>query len=210
MPDPRPRRPRRSLPGVERLDLRAIPSVIPMLLQAKSTIRAADLPEGSTPRPHEVRRQAFFAQYPARFYTGVGRFTDQKFQTFHQGEQKGQSNFFLVSEITMATVQPTDPGQPVTGQVYMFDRNASNTGNVLVLDLVNDGPLDKFGRPRRMTWTVNDSSGGSFQQATGQGTLRIQYKPGGKTTAQVLDTGRSLLTFRGSVYTTNLSTLLRF
>jgi len=181
-----------------------------MLAQSGKTARTADLPAGSTPRPHEVKRQAFYAQYPARFYTGVGRFTDQRYQTYQQGEQKGQSNFFLVSQITMATVQPTDSSQPVTGQVFMFDRNASNSGNILVLDPVNAGPLDRFGRPTKMTWTVNSSSSGNLQEATGSGTLKVQYKPGGKTTARVLDTGRSLLTFKGQIYTSNLSNLLRF
>ncbi len=212
MPDDRRRQRARARLRFEVLERRDLQSIVPMLIKAPTTpaVRAADLPAGSIPTPHEVRRQAFYARFPARFYTGRGRFTDQRFQTFHQGEQKGQSNFFLVSEITVATVQPTDPNQPVVGQAYMFDRNASNTGNVLVLDLVNAGPLDKFGRPTRMTWTVNGSGGGSFQQATGQGKLQIQYKPGGRTNAQVLDTGRSLLTFQGSVYSTNLSTLLRF
>jgi hypothetical protein len=203
----------RAILQLEVLERREVQSVLPMILKQPSPtarVRVADLPAGNNPTPHEIHRQAFYAQFPARFYTGRGRFADQRFQTFHQGAQKGQSNFFLVSQLTMATIQPTDPSKPVFGQVFMFDRNASNTGNILVLDLVNDGPLDKFGRPTRMTWTVNGSSSGTFTQATGQGTLRIQYKPGGHTDAQVLDTGRSLLTFRGSIYTTNLSTLLRF
>lgn len=212
-PRSRARGPRRLRPVVDVLERRDFPSIVPLLVSQAApaaSVKAAADTSGATPTRHEARRQAFYALYPARFTTGPGRFTDQRTQTFHQGEQKGNSNFFLVSELTLSTVAPKDPAQPVTGQAVLFDRNANNTGNILVLDLVNAGPVDKLGRPTKMTWTVNGSSGGSFSGAEGQGTLRLTYKPGGKVGGRVLASGRSALLFRGSVYTTGLSDLVRF
>lgn len=203
---------RRLRPTVEAIERRDLPSVVPLLAGRASIpvpAPAADAGE-STPTPHEAHRQAFYALFLARFTTGPGRFTDQRTQTFHRGAQRGNSNFFHVAELTLSTVAPEDPSQPITGQAFLFDENASNTGNILVLDLTSAGPVDRLGRPARMTWTVSDSSGGSFTDADGQGTLKLSYKPGGRVGGRVLAAGRSALLFRGSVFTTGLSDLLRF
>jgi len=93
-----------------------------------------------------------------------------------------------------------------TGLAVLIVKNVTNSGNLLVLDLVGDtSTLDRAGRPTRFNWTVNGASGGTFSGATGQGTLEVLYRPDGRAQAR---TGSVGLIFRGSVDTNGVSDIL--
>jgi hypothetical protein len=176
-------------------------------LAAQSGARAETLPPHN-PTPHELARERFSARFSGSFVSGPGRFTDQALQTFIKGG--GTSNAFLHGNLQMSVYTPVDSTGQTTGLAALIVKNVSNTGNVVVLDLMGDTQsLDRSGRPTRLNWTVDGASGGTFSNATGQGTLQILYQPGGKLPARALSAGSAGVIFRGSIETNGVTNILR-
>ncbi|MFO0888420.1 MAG: hypothetical protein U0790_04645 [Isosphaeraceae bacterium] len=156
------------------------------------------------PTPHERVRQRFHARFSGSFRTGPGRYTDQATQVFIKGG--GISTAFLHGDVQMSAFTPVAPGTQTSGLAVLIVKNVTNSGNLLVLDLQGDtSSLDRAGRPTRFTWTVDGSSGGTFSNATGQGTLDVSYRPDGKIPSR---TGSVGLIFRGSIATTGVTNIL--
>ncbi len=129
---------------------------------------------------------------------------DQASQVFIKGG--GISSAFLHGDVQMAAYTPVAPGMTTTGLAVLIVKNVTNSGNLLVLDLVGDtSTLDRAGRPTRFNWTVNGASGGTFSGATGQGTLEVRYQPDGRAQARAGSVG---LIFRGSIDTNGVSDIL--
>jgi hypothetical protein len=202
--------------GVERLEGRDLPTA-PALLAGtvapvhpgstlSQTQAAAAVPP--EPTPHELARQKFVAKFSGSFITGPPRFTDQASQTFIKGG--GTSNDFLHGDVQMAVYTPVDPNGETTGIAALIVKNVTNSGNLLVLDLQGDTTsLDRAGRPTRFTWTVDGSSGGTFSDSTGEGTVEIHYWPGAKLPARARSAGGAGVIFRGQIETNGVTNLLR-
>src|SRR5262249_25710205 len=132
---------------------------------------------------------------------------EQSSQTYMFGG--GNSSMFLHGDLQMAFFTYNDATRPATGLAALIVKNVGNTGNELDLDLIGDpSSVDRHGRVTRFTWTV-EGGGGTFSGATGQGTLRMIYMPGGKFTKRAFGGGTAGAIFKGSVYTTGVNDILR-
>ncbi|ODU01459.1 MAG: hypothetical protein ABS79_01580 [Planctomycetes bacterium SCN 63-9] len=201
-------------PRMERLEVREVLTT-PTLLAAPAT-KAASIasalasldPSNGTPTRREQMRQTFTARFKGDFTTGPGRFTDQSSQTYMFGG--GNSNMFLHADLQLGYFSYKDVAQPATGLAALIVKDVGNTGNELDLNLVGDpSSVDRHGRITRFTWTVADSSGGTFTGAIGEGTLRLIYMPGGKFTKRAFGGGTAGAIFKGSVYTNGVTNILR-
>jgi hypothetical protein len=171
-----------------------------------TSVRALELSMAQT--VHEQKRQAFTALFKGPYVVGAGRFTDQRSQIYISGG--GTSNMFLHGNLQLGLFTPSDTSQSTTGLASLADKNVSDTGNILILDLVaNPESVDRRGRPTEFTWTVNAASGGAYALATGQGTLQVRYFPGGRLPARAREAGTAGLVFKGQIYTTGITNLLR-
>jgi len=209
-------------PGVERLEVRDVPYASSLLTgsaslanllastsrSASTAAPAADSTDVGQPTARELARQAFTAKFSGMYVAGPGRYTNQKAQFFITGG--GMSTAFLKGDVQVGLFTPVDPSQPTTGIAALIDKNASNSGNILVLDLQGDtSTLDSAGRPTHFTWTVDGSSGGTFSGATGSGTLDIRYWTGGKRIANAPRSGKAGVIFKGLVNTNGVTNILR-
>jgi len=205
---------RQFTPRTERLEIREVLTA-PTLLAGPirqapslaSALAALD-PSAGVPTRREQHREAFSARFQGPFTTGPGRFTDQAAQTFVTGG--GNSNMFLHADLQLGFFTYKNTSTPATGLAALIVKNVGNTGNELVLDLTGDPTtLDRHGRYTHFSWTVDGSSGGAFTGATGQGTLRLIYMPGGKYTKRAFGGGTAGAIFTGSVYTNGVNNILR-
>lgn len=209
-------------PGVERLEVRDVPYASALLtgpasmanlLASTSRPSASAVPQTTLadvgqPTARELARQTLTAKFSGGYVAGPGRYTNQAAQFFISGG--GLSSFFRKGDVQIGVFTPVDPTQPTTGTAALIDKNATNSGNILVLDLQGDtSSLDSAGRPTHFTWTVNGSSGGSFSDATGSGTLDINYWTGGKRLAHAPRSGKAGAIFRGLVDTNGVTNILR-
>jgi hypothetical protein len=201
-------------PRLERLEVREV-LTSPTLLAgpirqagaAVAALAALD-PTPGAPTRREKLREAFSARFKGDFTTGPGRFTDQASQTYMFGG--GNSNMFLHADIQLGYFTYKDASKPASGLAALIVKDVGNTGNELDLDLVGDpSSLDRRGRYTRFNWTVADSSGGAYTGATGQGTLRLIYMPGGKFTRRAFGGGTAGVVIQGSVYTNGINNILR-
>jgi hypothetical protein len=154
-------------------------------------------PGTGQPLPNELARERFHASFSGPFYVGPPRFTDQSKILYVRG--LGGSNQFLHGDFQMGIVFPADPTAPITGVIYMQDKNM-NGGASLAFDLTFDPKsLDRLGRPTLATF-VNDPNvySGTYFVQTASGTLRIGYH--GKAATVIID---------GRVYTGGLTNVLR-
>lgn len=207
-------------PSLERIESRQLPSAIITMLPFLSGhlppihAHAAGTSGGGTttpmdqPTPHELRREAFSARYQGTYTIGPGRFTDQAEQIFFVGA--GNSSAFRHANMQMDFFIPVNPSGTITGQVSMFVKNYSNTGNLLILDLQGNMQSLFHGVPTQFTWTVNGSSAGTFSGSTGQGTGQILYTPGGRLPDRATGAGHFGVVFTGMIDTTGVSSPLRF
>lgn len=201
-------------PRIERLEVREVLTA-PILLagpvhHARSfaaQLAALD-PSPGAPTRREQLRQSFSARFKGDFTTGPGRFTDQSSQTYMFGG--GNSSMILHADVQLGFFTYKDASQPPTGLAALIAKDIGNTGNELDLNLVGDpASIDRRGRTTRFTWTVAESSGGTFSGATGHGTLRLIYMPGGKFTGRAFGGGTAGAIFKGSVYTNGINNILR-
>ncbi|MDG3008162.1 hypothetical protein [Paludisphaera mucosa] len=206
---------RRARPAIERLEGRDLPTAPSLLGGPVAAIDLGSLLSSSaspttaldarTPTPRELARQKFVAKFSGPFTTGPGRFTDQAAQFYLKGG--GGSSAFVHGDLQMALYTPVDPAGATTGIAALIVKNVGNSGNLLVLDLQGDtSSLDAAGRPRRFTWTVNGSSGGTFSGAVGEGTVDIRYQPGGSSRARA---GQAGVSFQGRIETNGVTDVLR-
>ncbi|WP_165069447.1 hypothetical protein [Paludisphaera rhizosphaerae] len=208
-------------PAVERLEVRDVPyasslltgsaSLANLLASTRSSTSAvptADTTDVGQPTARELARQAFSAKFSGSYVAGPGRYTNQKAQFFIAGG--GMSTSFLKGDVQIGLFTPVDSSQPTTGIAALIDKNASNSGNILVLNLQGDtSTLDSAGRPTHFNWTVDGSSGGTFSGATGSGTLDIRYWAGGKRLANAPRSGKAGVMFKGLVDTNGVTNILR-
>lgn len=200
-------------PRLERLEIREVltaPTLLATPIRHSTTLASAlaALDPSGTPTLREQHRQAFSARFKGDWTTGPGRFTNQASQTFITGG--GNSNMFLHADVQLGFFTYKDPSQPATGLASLIVKDVGNTGNELVLDLTGDPTsLDRRGRYTRFTWTVDGSSGGAFSGASGEGTLKLIYMPGGKYTKRAFGGGTAGSIFTGSVYTNGVTNILR-
>jgi hypothetical protein len=174
----------------------------------KPLVQVVPLPgDLGVPTKHEAARRAFTANFSGPYTAGPGRTTGQALSVNAIGG--GTSNQFLHGDVQLATFTPVDPTQQVTGTAALYDKNASNTGSILVLDLTGDRPTNPANPPTTFTWTVDSSSGGAFSNSTGQGTLEIRYARTGKVAARASQAGRAFIIFRGQLNTTGVQNILR-
>jgi hypothetical protein len=198
---------RRHAPAIERLEARDLPTP-PTFLAGSPRVDLAALAAMPQPTAHEQAREAFVGKFKGGFITGPGRFTDQASQTFISGG--GTSSAFLHGDLQMAVYTPRNPSGATTGIAALIVKNVSSSGNLLVLDLQGDTQsLDRRGRPTKFTWTVDGNSGGTFSGAVGQGTVEIQYRPGGKIPKRATGAGTAGVIFRGSINTNGVTDVLR-
>jgi hypothetical protein len=126
---------RQSVPGVERLEDRDLPSVAPIF--SAHVARAVPVPNPATilqaqvqPTPHEVDRQNFVAKFSGTYVTGPGRFTDQSAQIQLVGS--GGSNWSLHMYVLGAVFFPTDPAASAIGLATLYPKNMAQTGDVAI------------------------------------------------------------------------------
>ena len=147
--------------------------------------------------PPDRTRQGFFAAFNGSYVVGPGRIEGQALRTYMN--VAGTSSAFLHGQAQVALAIPTDPTQGLTGTATLLDKNYAQTGNFLMLDLQGDPQPSPDGRPMRLTWSVADSSSGTFAGAGGQGILVVSYHPGGRRPPQALHWGRVGVQFRGQI-----------
>ncbi len=147
----------------------------------------------------EIAREKFTAGFKVSYGVGVPQNSDQARRVAYTGN--GSSNRFLHGMLTMKIDTPGAPGAAFEGTATLRDRNVNN---ILLVDLQGDPTsLDRFGRPTRLTWSVNSNGSGTFTSASGQGTLTITYLPGG--TIKGAGAGRAIVRFSGQVKTTGVT-----
>ncbi|WZP00718.1 hypothetical protein EP7_002367 [Isosphaeraceae bacterium EP7] len=199
------RRKRRLGWSAEGLEPRKLLSASPLGRRAAAQVALpGDL---GVPTKHEAARRTFTANFVGPYTVGPGRTTGQALVVSAIGG--GTSNRFLHGDVQLATFTPVDPAQPVTGTAALYDKNASNTGSILVLDLTGERPANPASPPTKFTWTVDSSSGGAFGGSNGQGTLEIRYARGGKVPARATQAGRAFIIFRGQLNTNGVQDILR-
>jgi hypothetical protein len=210
----------------ERLDNRALLSLLPLLVHSQPQIHvaasgAAGQGGGATsglpgitnstapPSPRELLREAFSASLSGPYSVAAGRFQDQARQIFIKAN--GSSNFSAGAELQMGIFTPADPTTgPIVGTATLADRAIGTTGSTLILDLTGDpASLDSLGRPTHFTWTVDSSSGGNFTNAAGQGTLDVRFQLGGAVHHHPLHAGIAYVRISGQVATTGTTDVLR-
>lgn len=143
------------------------------------------------PTPHEILRTRFSAAMSGPFRVGPGRYSTEAAQLFLKGG--GTSNTFIHGDYQLRVILPTDPAQPPTGAMTIFDRNQAGGSQLGLLLTGSPADLDAFGRPTRMAFTVDDTvSGGIFTGASGAGVVEIRYVGRGRNqgTAKVLVQGQ--------------------
>jgi hypothetical protein len=156
---------------------------------------------------HEAAREAFTASFTGQAFFGPGRTTDEASQAYFIGTMT--SSAFFHGRFQMDFFVPNDPTQPVTGQAALSDRNISNSGNQLIVDLTSTAPAGQAPQPTQWTWTVNGASGGTFANATGQGTARVFYRHLTRPDAHGTSSGVATVLFRGLVNTTGINNVLK-
>ncbi len=169
------RRPRRATVRVECLETREVLSTTlgvglaePAGVPASAKIVSIRSLRTTVPLP-------FTAKFAGDYNTSTKNTLPGTTKTFLSGG--GLSNRFLHGDYQMLVVDPgTGSADNATATAALFVKNVSNSGNLLVLDLVGD-PVsrDAAGRLTRFTWTVNDGSGGTFSGSQGAGTATIRY-----------------------------------
>src|SRR4051812_31612364 len=188
---------RRAGPAVERLESRRLlsggaaagtPGHTPLAGRAPSALQSSGPSGDTSSTPPDRTRQGFFAAFTGSYAVGPGRIEGQAVQTYLN--VAGTSSTFLHGQAQVAVATPTDPTQGLTGSATLLDKNYAQTGNFLMLDLQGDPRPRPDGRPARLSWTVANSSSGTFAGAEGQGTLLISYHPGGRRPAHALDWGK--------------------
>ena len=147
------------------------------------------------PSPHEAARQRFVARLMGTFETAPGRYQLQPLQGLVL--TTGSSNQALHLQSQMQFFTYTDPTLPPNGLINVSPRNTATTGSQLILDLTGDPASLTHGLPAHFTWTVDASSAGVWQSATGQGTLDVVYNAKGQTRGFL--SGRAIVTVQGQI-----------
>jgi hypothetical protein len=210
---------RRRIPRVEGLEARELPSLTPLLYRSTSpphhpalvasgsslqalTGGSAGGGAGSTPMgqptPHELARQRYINKLVGTFVVGPGRFSDQAASVFILAQ--GGSNQASHTNLQMAIFTPANTVNGITtAEAAITGRNVGSTGSTLDLSATAPPPDNRLGIPTHYTWTVGPSSGGLYAASTGQGTMDIQFMPGGKIPKGATGAGRAIIVFKGMV-----------
>jgi hypothetical protein len=220
-------RSRRRVPRVEGLETRALLSVVPWLIRSGQPIHhPALVASGSslqalasgaagggggnsggvnstqmdqpTPTPHELARERYISKLVGTFVVGPGRFTDQAASVLILATGGSNQSFHTNLQMAIFTPANTVSGM-TTAEVSLTGRNIGSTGSALDLDATAPPPNNRVRIPTHYTWTVSSNSGGLYTAATGQGTIDIQFIPGGKIPKGATGAGRAIIVVRGMV-----------
>jgi hypothetical protein len=162
-----------------------------------------------TPTPHEQVRQNFVIKLKGFFTVGLGRTTTQAQMVFLKF-QDGTSPYSLHVYGKMGLVTLKDPTAPITGSTTVFDKDI-NSNTVIGLDLTgNPQDVDRHGRPTLLNFVTDvNISSGIFVEAVSQGTVKIQYSPGGRHPGGTFSNGQAVVVVRGTAYTLGTSNVIR-
>lgn len=221
---------RRLRPAVERCEARVpLTGIIASMAAASAAVRSRQAPGGpgdtgtfpevpasvydgstsadplfTTPTgvPTRATRAAaaFRAAFAGPLAQGPGRTSTEAGTVYVRGA--GGSTAFLHGSIQLRYIVPRDRSIAPVGIAVLVDRNINNAGE-LGLDLTAaPNVLDRGGRVRRFSWTVDGNySAGVFTNAAGQGRLTLRYDPAGRV-ASVVIRGRVLTQGVGDVTAT--------
>jgi hypothetical protein len=187
--DPRPRRPRRSLPSVEGLETRELMSTTtastsvgqaanlvdsPLIQKFANLLYGPNSANPMTPSARTLKKQVFTAAWVGQYTVGEPLFSDRA-NTIHAYAVSGGSNQFLKGKLNLVLNPPADPsatptpGNPfansVTGVAGLFPENILQSGSMLVLDLnATPGPgANPNVLPTQLTWTYDsNASAGAY------------------------------------------------
>ncbi|MFO0951787.1 MAG: hypothetical protein U0835_11690 [Isosphaeraceae bacterium] len=200
-------------PSVERLEGRSLLSFYGPLRPAPARLRTAAVvgdvsasnvvgappPPLGAPSPAEAARSRFVAKLAGTFETAPGRYEKQPLQGIVL--TTGGSNQALRLQSQMQFFLYSDPSLTPNGQINLSAKNVSNTGNQLILDLTADPTSPaQHGLPTRYNFTVSDSSGGLWSNATGSGILEISYRYTGRPHG-ARGKGNAIIVIQGTVVT---------
>jgi hypothetical protein len=169
----------------------------PLAGRALAALQSSGSSGDASSTPPDRTRQGFFAAFTGSYTVGPGRIDGQALRSYMN--VAGTSSTFLHGQAQVAVAIPTDSTLGPTGSATLLDKNYAQTGNFLMLDLQSDPQPIPDGRPTRLTWSVANSSSGTFAGAEGQGTLVVSYHPGGRRPSHALDWGRVGVQFRGQI-----------
>jgi hypothetical protein len=157
-----------------------------------------------TPTPHELARERYISKLVGTFVVGPGRFTDQAASVLILAS--GGSNQASHTNLQMAIFTPANTiNGMTTAAVSLTGRNIGSTGSSLNLDATAPPPNNRVGIPTHYTWTVSSTSGGLYTASTGQGTMDIQFIPGGKIPKGATGAGRAIIVIKGMVNVVGIS-----
>ena len=152
---------------------------------------------GGLPTAHEVRRQKYVGRFKGDYILGPGRYTDQALALSSLGYGGSNQSFHLWTN--MRIVVSNDPTVAPTGQIYIIPWNVGTTGTQLILDLTGDASTAVRGVPTHYTWSVDATSAGLYNSATGEGTLDITFFQPGRGTVPGSKRGQLQFAINGFV-----------
>ncbi|WZO99596.1 hypothetical protein EP7_001203 [Isosphaeraceae bacterium EP7] len=146
------------------------------------------------PTRHEASRNAFVAKFAGN-YDSVGGRTSELAATTRLAANGAWTNILKGSTLAiLSTPKPsaTNPGF-AQGIVELNPRSISVTGQLIlrVEGTVGDTNLPT---PTKLTWVVDPTSSGAYNNATGQGTVELRYFPKGPRNGGTTGSFRMIIT----------------
>jgi len=155
-----------------------------------------------TPTHHQVALQRFQAGFQGTYSQGRGRFSGESQQLFIESSGTVKS-VFLHGTAHLRVITPTDPTQPIGGQILLRDRNSS-VPNEIGFNLIADrnADVDRAGRPVRLTITDLDenSTSGAYAGGSAEGVVVVRYTPGGVSLRRGAAKGKASIMIDAQVY----------
>lgn len=180
------------------------------LLNPDGSVNNMALAPTGNPKPGQLRRERFTAQFVGPYSVIPGRTSTQAIQTRIQGA--GTATTILHGDIQILLVTPSDGTLPIGGVLTIFDRNL-NSNTTLGLDLsASQQDVDRGGRPNHIPIVTSDAniSSGVYVESYTQGVVNIRYIPGGRPTIPgAISQGTAIVTIHAHIYTANTSFILR-
>lgn len=147
-------------------------------LEARALLSAAHPLAGAQVARHAevspASRPGFTAAFSGPYSLSPGRSEGVRSRAFFQ--TSGSSSAFQHGSLLMSLYIPDDPSAQIQGTAALYDRNYSQTSNVLILDVSGDVGPDEL--PRTLSWEVGEGSSGTFTKADGEGTLTLVRRGG--------------------------------
>jgi hypothetical protein len=113
------------------------------------------------PTPAEVARESFVDRAVGRYTVGPGRFDTQAL-TIHGYGKSSTSNIFRRNHFQFLIFEPTDPTQPVTGEIAFVGLNVLQNSSILDLDLLGPTGTEVNSLPTHLYWAHDSASATPF------------------------------------------------